>query len=241
MQAHMARGLSAAEAARVVLGETSEVELPEPASAHSPGDLDEERRVLAERLSIYDESAAQASIDRLLATYSLDTVLAEIVIPLLREVGEGWEQGDVTVAQEHFASHVIRSRLMALARGWDQGAGPRAVLACAPGERHDLGLVCHGLALRARGWRITYLGADTPVSTIVEMVDTLSPDAVVLAAQMASRLEPHAPQLAVLADKTTLLIGGRGTDRALAERLGVAYLEGDPVAAADALSARLAT
>jgi len=240
MQAHMERGLSAAEAARVALGETSQAELPEPSSAHSPVDLDEERRVLAQRLSIYDESAAQAAIDRLLATYSLDAVLAEVVLPLLREVGEGWKLGNVTIGQEHFASHVIRSRLMALARGWDEGAGPRAVLACAPGERHDLGLVCHGLALRARGWRISYLGADTPVSTIVELVDALSPDAVVVAAEMASRLEPHADELAVLADKTTLVIGGRGTDQALADQLGVIHLDGNPVAAADALTLRIA-
>jgi len=116
MQAHMERGLSAAEAARVALGETSPAEPPEPAFAHSPVDLEEERRVLAELLSSYDESATQAAIDRLLATYSFDTVLSEVVLPLLREVGEGWELGNVTVGQEHFASHVIRSRLMALAR-----------------------------------------------------------------------------------------------------------------------------
>ena len=42
------------------------------------------------------------------------------------------------------------------------GSGPLAVLACLPGEQHDLGLIAFGLALRARGWRIVYLGADTP-------------------------------------------------------------------------------
>ena len=47
------------------------------------------------------------------------------------------------------------------------GRGPRAV-ACAPGEQHDLGLIAFGLTLNRRGWRITYLGPDTPVESLVD-------------------------------------------------------------------------
>lgn len=236
MQAHMESGLSAAQAARAALSE--ELEFEASATPVSVRTLDEERQALAARLSSYDEVAAQAAIDRLLATFSLDTVLADVVLPLLHDVGEGWEAGTVSVGQEHFASHVIRGRLMALARGWDQGRGPRAVLACAPAERHDLGLVCHGLALRARGWRISYMGADTPIATVDETVDALRPVAAVIAAQMESRLEPHLADLVALSDKTMLAIGGRGTDVALAERLGAVYLAGGPVEAAEALTQR---
>ena len=39
-------------------------------------------------------------------------------------------------------------------------AVPHALLACVPGDQHNLGLICFGLALHAHGWRITYLGAD---------------------------------------------------------------------------------
>ena len=49
------------------------------------------------------------------------------------------------------------------------GMGPVAVLACLPGEQHDLGLIAFGLALRSRGWRIVYLGADTPIETVEEV------------------------------------------------------------------------
>ena len=54
-------------------------------------------------------------------------------------------------AQEHFATGLLRTRLMGLARGWDRGAGPGALFACPSGERHDLGLIILGLALRDRG------------------------------------------------------------------------------------------
>ena len=74
---------------------------------------------------------------------------ADVLLPYLRELGERWERGEASVAQEHFASNVLRGRLLGLARGWGRGAGPAGLLACAPGEQHDLPLIAFGLALRA--------------------------------------------------------------------------------------------
>ena len=54
-------------------------------------------------------------------------------------------------------------------------AGRRAVLASPPEERHDLGLLIFGLALREHGWRITFLGGDTPLETLAETVHQLAP------------------------------------------------------------------
>ncbi len=47
---------------------------------------------------------------------SLTTVLRDVVLPFLADLGLRWERGTVTVAQEHFASNVIRGRLAGLAR-----------------------------------------------------------------------------------------------------------------------------
>ena len=118
-----------------------------------------------------------------------------VLVPYLRELGERWARGDATVAQEHFASNLLRGRLLGLARSWDLGAGPRAVLACAEGELHDLPLVCFGLALRARGWRISYLGSDTPVASLVEAARTLEPEAVVVSGTIAGSLAGVLPRL----------------------------------------------
>ena len=63
---------------------------------------------------------------------SLTAVLRDVVLPYLTELGERWESGTASVAQEHFASNLIRGRLAGLARGWGNGHGPRAVLACPP-------------------------------------------------------------------------------------------------------------
>ena len=159
-----------------------------------------------------------------------------MILPYLRELGDRWERGEASVAQEHFASNVIRGRLLALARGWDRGGGPRAVLACAPGEQHDLGLIVFGLALRHQGWSVTYLGADTPVETLAAAAEQLQPDAVVVVALEPGKLEPIRAPLEELARGSRLLLAGAGAGESYAADVGAELLRGDPVDAAAQLA-----
>src|SRR5674476_863764 len=80
---------------------------------------------------------AQAVLDRLLTDFTVETVLRDVVRAYLNELGHRWARGAVSVAQEHFASSVLRG-LAGLARGWGNGRGPQALLACPPDELHDL-------------------------------------------------------------------------------------------------------
>ena len=230
MQAGLGRGLSAAEAARAALAGST------PARDTSPG-LASDVSGLAEALERMDAEGAHAALDRLLATFTLATVLAEVVLPYLHELGERWSRGEATVAQEHFASNLIRGRLVSLARGWETGAGPLALLACAPGEQHDLALIAFGLALRARGWRVAYLGQDTPVASVGETTATLRPTLAVVSAVTPEAFDHHAAELAELARGAPLAIAGAGAGPEQAERLGCRLLEGDPPAAAAAADA----
>jgi DNA-binding transcriptional MerR regulator/methylmalonyl-CoA mutase cobalamin-binding subunit len=225
MRELLGTGLSAAEAARQAGSEPPALAEVAPAAAAAS----ELRRSLEQ----LDDAAAHAAFDRLLADYSTRAVLAGVVLPLLHELGAGWERGEISVAQEHFASNLLRGRLLGLARGWDRGSGRRAVLACPPGERHDLGLVIFGLSLRELGWRITFLGADTPPDTIVEIVERLEPEALVLAVTDPARLEGVADTVGRLRDTgTTVWVGGGGA-RALD---GALVLEGSALEAAEQVS-----
>jgi MerR family transcriptional regulator, light-induced transcriptional regulator len=225
-------GIPAGEAARLVLGGD---EPPGPVAGPWFPAASEELRVA---LDHFDEGRAQAALDVLIAGLSFDVVARDVILPYLRELGERWEHGDATVAQEHFASMVLRGRLLALARGWDRGFGTRALLACAPGEQHELGLIVFGLALRQQGWRVTYLGADSPIGTVREAVRELDPAAVVLVALMPDRLELVRKPLAKLARRSHLLLAGAGASAELAASVGAELLDRDPVETAAALAAR---
>jgi MerR family transcriptional regulator, light-induced transcriptional regulator len=228
MRSHLEQGLSAAEAARLTLDQESA-----PAAAAELPVLALGSSALRAALDRLDESAAHAAIDGLLSTFSVETVLREVVMPYLRELGDRWERGEASVAQEHFASQVLRGRLLGLARGWDRGPGPRALLACMPGEQHDLGLIVFGLGLRDHGWRITFLGPDTPLDTLSDAATTLQPDAVVLAATTSDRFESGRPALRRLARAVPLWVAGAGATPDIAKATGAQLLDLNPLDGAE--------
>lgn len=228
MRAHQREGLSASEAARLA----TEPAAPPAEEAPAAG-LDEAAGELRLALERFDEVGAQGLLDRALASLTLDSILVGVILPCLHEIGSRWERGELSVAQEHFAANLLRGRLLALARGWGQGSGPRALLACAPAELHDLGLISFGLALRARGWTITFLGPATPVETLRDAAARLAPELVVVSAAAPERLEAAAESLRGLAAELPLALAGRGASARLAADLGARFLAGDPVAEAE--------
>ena len=229
MQRHLAEGLAAAEAAALATqsaGEAAELTF-EPAAA---------RRDLEAALSAFDEARAQALLDGVLAATTLDSALSAVVLPYLHDLGERWARGDASVAEEHFASSVVRGRLLGLARGWGRGFGPRVLLACAPGEQHDLGLVAFGVALRARGWRILYLVADAPVESILGAADASAPAFVVVSSVISERFAASEDGLREVGERHALCIAGAGASKSVADALGALFLGGDPVEEAERLT-----
>jgi MerR family transcriptional regulator, light-induced transcriptional regulator len=242
MQDYLARGVAAAEAAQLAVdAETHrpDVETTTPAvlapetTAAAPPPLQAAAHELAGALDRFDEEQAHAVLDQLLATYRIETILRDLLVPYLHDLGERWARGEVSVAQEHFASNLLRGRLLGLARGWGQGHGPAAALACLPGEQHDLGLIAFGITLYRRGWRIIYLGPDTPMVTIGQATETIAPDLVVLAGTVPEPFAAHAEAIADLARQTTVALGGAGATEELATRTGARLLDQDPVSAAE--------
>jgi MerR family transcriptional regulator, light-induced transcriptional regulator len=230
MRALLAEGVAAAEAAKQARSGRGAT----PAPVRSP---DAEADRLRAALEAYDEEAANAVLDRALSAFSLDVFSGSVVLPAIAEIGSRWAAGKASVAQEHFAASVVRARLLAIARGWGSGVGPLAILACPPGEQHDIGLIAFGLSLRSRGWRIVYLGQDTPLDTVAETVRRLTPAAVVMSVATAEPLASAASGLAEVAALAPVWVGGEGASEEILSRTGAHLLEERPTAAAARLAA----
>ena len=227
-------GLSAGEAARMALtGDVDSAVRPQDAAQPLLQDL---AGWFAGALDRLDGESANATFDALLATFSVEVVLRDVVLAYLRDLGDRWATGGASVAQEHFASNIIRGRLMGLARGWGAGSGPSVVLACPPGEAHEFGLIIFGIAVARRGWRVTFLGADTPIASVQDAVRSLQPALVVLAVSTGERARAHASSLRELASLAPVALGGAISAEEAAE-LGVQLLPGDPIEAARSVAA----
>jgi methanogenic corrinoid protein MtbC1 len=232
MQFHMAHGLSASEAAVAAIAEEAAARLPELPAEGVANHLVELSATLRSTLDDFDESAAQVVWDRLLSDLALETVLRDVVLPYLHDLGERWRREEITIAQEHFASNVVRSRLASLARGWGTGHGPRAIVACPPGEQHDLPLMIFGIVLHRNGWRVDYLGADTPIEELVTTAHRIHADLIVLAAVTEDRFAEIVPELVDLAGRSQLALAGAGATTRTCREVGARLLTGDPVTAA---------
>jgi DNA-binding transcriptional MerR regulator len=228
----LAQGYRIGEAARL-LG-TVGVEPARSAGDHLAGIL--------EAVDSGEPAEIGIRLDQAFALLDLDETLSSVLEPLLRTIGDRWAEGKLTVATEHLVSEAVRSRLGHLLSDAGGGVLGTAVLACAPGERHELGLMMTAIALRRDGWKVVYLGPDTPLADAVELAQQVA--ARVLGVSVA--LPVHVPALEEAvrtsspAEGVQLVVGGQAASPAAAERIGAVY--GNPdlrrsVAAIRALAA----
>ena len=131
-----------------------ENDLPDPREAKVTGI----GRAFAEALLRGDEVAAEVAVrEALEAGMGTAEVDDEIIAPALWFVGELWERGEISVADEHIATE-ISLRVLALQREARRVARSRVdrrvMLATPAGEQHVVALRMIGSLLRDRGlWR----------------------------------------------------------------------------------------
>lgn len=192
----------------------------------------------------FDGEVADDTLAGLLWERDLSEAVTQVVLPFLAELGDRWEDGRLSVAHEHFVSNLLRRWLWAYTgrpRPAEVLDGPVVLLACPPGERHDLVLLCFSLLLGENGARTRFLGADTPMPAIVAAARAAGADAVVLAATRDTALTAEAAAISRLAIEHPVFVAGRGATQGVAEQLRAHHLPHDPVAAVHFLRTVLAT
>lgn len=188
--------------------------------------------LLQATLESFDEAGGHRVLSRLFEDVPVEDALATVVMPYLHAIGERWEKGSIGVAQEHFASNVLRSRLSLLMQAESRDSGPLAVLACLPGEHHEFGLMAMALALSRLGWRTCYLGPSTPTAELALTCHTLQPAAAILSAHRQTAYAARGPELRRLARTTNVYIGAQGASDEIAGLCHAIHLTGDPVTGA---------
>lgn len=131
----------------------------------------------------YDDKDAKGALDQAFAQFPWEVVYTDLIAKGLKEVGERWYSGEISVQQEHFTSEIIVSKLHALIAGAPPPYHPQNVLITTPpGEFHIIAPLMINLLLRFRGWPVTYLGANVPDERLTEALDQVQPNLVVTTA-----------------------------------------------------------
>jgi methanogenic corrinoid protein MtbC1 len=175
-------------------------------------------------------------LDHAFAVYPLDQALRDVIAPWLVLVGERWARGELSVGQEHAATAAVRARLertLVEPRGAVRGL---AVLACAPGEQHELGLLMLACMLRADGWEIVYLGQATPVLDAVAITRAQNASMLALSVTMPDNVAPLERGFSNLEGlSAATVIGGAAASAGLAKKVGARYLGAELAKAVPAL------
>jgi DNA-binding transcriptional MerR regulator len=164
------------------------VEAPE-ASARSDRSTDPSttraRELLARAVRAYDASEAEAVLDESIARLGVAYALEDVVMPVLRDLGEGWREDPSLISAEHFATNSLRPRLMRIVTSARTANAPRCIAAAPEGEDHELGVLAAAAVAADLGFLVTYLGASTPTVALERSVATLRPDVVLVGAVTA--------------------------------------------------------
>jgi MerR family transcriptional regulator, light-induced transcriptional regulator len=207
------------EAARVI-DEASAAALDEPVSL---------RDALIASVRDSDPVTLSATLDQAFAVLPLEQALTDVVTPALRWTGEAWHRGELSVAQEHAITAKVRAHLGKLISDGQGGIHGVAVLACAPGERHDVGLLMLAVMLRADGWRVEFLGADTPVAEAISFADDVGATMLCLSASRVESVASLGSALAAVSppDGVALVLGGAAVTPEIARSLRATYADGE--------------
>jgi DNA-binding transcriptional MerR regulator len=210
-------GVSIAEAVRLLpkIKKEAKEHLEAQESPRKAGSVEQQARwrqevlVAAERL---DQQTIEAVLDEAMSSLPPVAFFEDVLVPLQREVGERWHDGQLTIAEEHLVTQAARQRVLTLLHQAPKRAKAHVICACFPSEDHELGLMGVALRFRHSGWRVTFLGARTPPEHLARVVRAVAPELVALSAVGVGTEEEFSQTLseylAALPPKTKLVVGG---------------------------------
>lgn len=138
---------------------------------------------LLEALMQRDLSKADLLLAEAMAFTTPDDLMIDVIGPVIAQLGAFWQAGQVSISTEHLATNYLRQRILM----WMISAPPSrpvlpVLLACAPDEWHEGGLLILSALLRRRRWPVAYLGQAVPLPDLASFIPQIKPSAVVIVA-----------------------------------------------------------
>jgi DNA-binding transcriptional MerR regulator len=141
-----------------------------------------------------DEEKFETALSGFFLRYNFEQTMTEIVYPFLAKTGVLWQTHNITPAQEHFISNLIRQKVIVGIDGLPlQTDSTRSALLFLPEhELHEIGLLFYHYLFRKAGLRTIYLGQAVPHSDLKQVYDQYRPDVLVTSLTTAlPRIKTH--------------------------------------------------
>jgi methanogenic corrinoid protein MtbC1 len=140
---------------------------------------------LYDALVAHQETKAIEIIREANPEFDLKTLFTRVFIPCLVEIGEAWYAGRIRISTEHFASSLIRGRILSILQTLpNRRSGAHILIGCAPDEQHEIGSLMLATLMRESGFMVEFLGPDLPIDDLVDYSAFETPDMIILSATL---------------------------------------------------------
>lgn len=158
--------------------------------------------------------ALQSTLDRAVVKLGLSPFVHDLIVPLIGRIGESWETGSLSPAEEHAASAVIKEALLTTSRPFAASLeAPNLLVGTPQGQLHELGAVLVVALARRDGWNVTYLGPSLPACELARAALSNSSQAIALSIVYPGDDKSLPDELRALRDalpdERPILVGGR--------------------------------
>ena len=162
----------------------------------------------------YDLPGAETTLNSAALLFTPSELVLEVLSPLMHEIGRRWEAGAMSVAQEHFASHIVRGLIGSMMRMGPPRDRGTMLFVTPPEELHEFGILFAATLASLHGVRSLVLGASVPARDVVRAARVIVPTHVVVGVVWRDRITDFARYVAELraglSAQTTLCVGGEG-------------------------------
>jgi methanogenic corrinoid protein MtbC1 len=142
-----------------------------------------------------------------------EKVADSLLMPALRQIGVLWERNKISAAAEHQATEITRYVIYRLFDSLPRKkpVSVSAILACVPGDQHDIGTDLMSNLLAGEGWSVVFIGRESPQQDLLETVLRVRPNVVFLSVSLISHLPAARSLVLELKEKApdvAIILGG---------------------------------
>ncbi|MBX3335461.1 MAG: cobalamin B12-binding domain-containing protein [Nitrospira sp.] len=175
-------------------------------------------RLLQELLSTLnplDRVTFEKRLNGAVAVVPFDEALSGILLPLQEQVGQLWHDGHIGIAVEHYVTSQIQQKIFSAMNQLPVAEfGATVVVACPPGEEHDIAALAVAYQCRVRGCRVYYLGANVPIAALVKLCHEVKPDLTIISCPIVRAEDKAAELIQALVEDVSpvsdVAVGGHG-------------------------------
>jgi DNA-binding transcriptional MerR regulator/methylmalonyl-CoA mutase cobalamin-binding subunit len=172
-------------------------------------------RELLSTLNPFDRVIFEKRLNGAVAVVPFEEALHGILLPLQEQVGQLWHEVQIDVSIEHYVTKHIQQKIFSAMNQLPVAEfGAKVVVACPPGEEHDIAALTVAYRCRVRGCRVYYLGANVPVVSLANLCGKVEPDLTIMSFPLALSDDKATELVRALADEVSpvsnLAVGGHG-------------------------------